>query len=109
VLPPAQMLLTPPHHPGGVRCCYASLTLDPASLPRRAPALTHVIQLWTTPASEVGSSADMCPMALRGTWVVEIKEGLAAMACSKARMFPRHARALPRHLQDVQADGVIMT
>jgi hypothetical protein len=83
-------------------------TLDPASLLRRDPALTHVHRLRTAPASMVDSGADMCPMALRGLWVVEIKEGLAATTCNEALVYPRHARVLPRHLQDVWADGVIM-
>jgi RNase P subunit RPR2 len=48
-------------------------------------------------------------MALHGPWAVEIKKGLAAMTCSKARMFSRHARMLPKHLQDMRADVVIMT
>jgi hypothetical protein len=84
-----------------------SLALDPATLLRRDPALIGVLWLWTTPTSVVGSGADMCPMALHGSWVV--KEGLAATACSKAHMFPRHAHALPRCLVDVWADDVIMT
>jgi hypothetical protein len=75
---------------------------------RRDPTLTHVLQLCTTPASVVGSGADMCPMALREPWAIEIKEGLAATACCKARVFPRHAHALSKHLQDVWVDGVIM-
>jgi hypothetical protein len=79
------------------------LALDPASSPRRALALACVLQLRTAPTSEVGSNADTCPMALRRPWAVEIKEGLAAMACSQAHVFPRHAHTLPRHLQDVRA------
>jgi hypothetical protein len=46
----------------------------------------------------VGSGADMCPMALHGLWAIEIKKGLAALACSKARVFPGHAHVLLRHL-----------
>jgi hypothetical protein len=30
------------------------------------------------------------------------------MACIEARMFPRHAHALLRHLQDIRVDDVIM-
>jgi hypothetical protein len=82
---------------------------DPASFLRRALALTRVLRLQTALASVVGSSADMYPMALRGMWAVEIKEGIATSACSKTRVFPRHAHALPRRMQDVWADDVIMT
>jgi hypothetical protein len=48
-------------------------------------------------------------MALRGTWVVEIKKALALMACSKAHVFLGHACVLLRHLQDVRAGDIIMT
>jgi hypothetical protein len=82
---------------------------DPISPPTRAPALTHVLQLWTAPASEVGSGADTCPMSHHGPWAVEIKEGFAVAACSEARVFPRYARVLLRRLQDVRVDGVIIT
>jgi hypothetical protein len=75
--------------------------LDPASSPRRAPTLTRSLSFRPCPTSEVGSSADMCPMALHGPWVIEIKRDLAATACSKAHVFPRHAHTLLRHLQDV--------
>jgi hypothetical protein len=51
----------------------------------------------------------MCPMALHGPWAIEVKEGLAAIACSEAHVFLRHAHTLLRRLQDMQADGVIMT
>jgi hypothetical protein len=47
-----------------------------------------------------------CPMALHGSWAIE--EGLVATACSQARVFKRHPRALSRCLQDVWADDVIM-
>jgi hypothetical protein len=57
----------------------------------------------------VGSGVDTCLMALYGSWVVEVKEGIVATACSKARVFQRHAHALPRRLQNVRADGVIKT
>jgi hypothetical protein len=78
---------------------------DPTSPLRRRPTLTRVIQLRTAPASEVGSSADMCLMALHMPWPAEIKECLAAMVCSEARVFLRHICALPRRL----LDGVILT
>jgi hypothetical protein len=68
-----------------------------------------VLRLRTAPASEVVSGADTCPMALNRPWAIEIKEGLPATACCEARTFPRHARALPRRLQDLRADGVTMT
>jgi hypothetical protein len=61
------------------------------------------------PASVVGSGADTYLMALRGPWAVEIKEDIAASACNKAHVFPRHTHALPRRMQDVQVDDVIMT
>jgi hypothetical protein len=51
----------------------------------------------------------MCPMALRGPWVIDIKKGLTAVACSNAHVFPRHTRALSMPLQDMRVDGVIMT
>jgi hypothetical protein len=57
----------------------------------------------------VGSDADTCPMALCRPWAVEIKKGLAAMAYSKAHVFLGHAHALPRSLQDMRADDIIMT
>jgi hypothetical protein len=79
---------------------------DPTSPLRRGPALTHVLWLRTVAASEVGSGADTCLMALHKPWVVEIKEGLAAMVCNEAHVFLRHAHALPRCLQDVQEDGI---
>jgi hypothetical protein len=81
-------------------------TVDPTLPLRRGPALTHVLWLQTAVASEVGSGADTCLMALHKPWAVEIKEGLAAMVCNEARVFLRHAHALPRCLQDVQADGI---
>jgi hypothetical protein len=62
-----------------------------------------------TPASNVGSDADMCPMALHRPWAVEINEDLAATICSEAHVFSRHARTLPMRLQDVPTDDVIMT
>jgi hypothetical protein len=31
------------------------------------------------------------------------------MTCSKAHVFPRHAHTLLRHLQDMRANGIIMT
>jgi hypothetical protein len=122
-------LQTPPLHLGGLRHCYVPrgsrpppLTIqegssaamcssapDPTSLLRRDPALTHVLWLRTTPTSVVGSSADTCPMALHGPWAVEIEEDIAATSCSEARVFPRHTRALSRHLQDVWVDNIIMT
>jgi hypothetical protein len=57
----------------------------------------------------VGSGADTCLMALHMALIVEIKEGLAATTCSKTHLFLRHVRALPRRLQDMRADDVIMT
>jgi hypothetical protein len=80
-----------------------------ASPLKRAPVLTCILRLWAAPASEVGSGADTYSMALREPWPIEIKEGISASACSNAHGFPRHARVLPRCLQDVRADGVIMT
>jgi hypothetical protein len=65
---------------------------DPASPPRRAPALTRILRLRTTPASEMGSDANTWPTT-----------------CIEARIFPKHVHALPRHLQDMRADNVIMT
>jgi hypothetical protein len=127
-LPRAQMLRTPPPHPGGLWHCYMPrgsgphlviwegsdaathpLALIPAMPLRRGSALTHILRLWTAPTSVVGFDADTCPMTLHGRWAVEIKEGLATTACSEARVFLRHARTLPRCLQDVWADDVIMT
>jgi hypothetical protein len=70
--------------------------------------LTRVLRLRTAPALEVASSADTCSMSLHGPWAVEIKEVIATKACREARVFPRHARALLRHLQDMWADGIIM-
>jgi hypothetical protein len=101
--------LDPPRHPGGIRPCHASLSTRPASLLRLGPVLTCVLRHRSAPAPVVGSSADTCPMSLRRPWAVEIKEGLVATACSEARVFSRHAHMLPRHLQDVWADNVIMT
>jgi hypothetical protein len=119
---------TPPFRLGELRCCHVPrgsgphLTIqqvsdagrrtsapDLTSLLRRAPALTHILQLRTAPASVVGSGADTYPMALRGPWAVEIKEDIAASACNKAHVFPRHTHVLPRRMQDVQVDDVIMT
>jgi hypothetical protein len=70
-------------------------------------ALTCALRLRTAPSSVMGSDADMCSMTLHGSWVVE--EGLTAMACSDAHVFPRHAYVLPRRLVDVWTAGVIMT
>jgi hypothetical protein len=109
VLPRAERLWTPPRYPEGSSATMHSSALDPASLLRRDLALTCVLQLQTTPASVEGSSANMCPKALQGLWDVEIKEGLAPTACSEAHVFPRHARVLLRHLQDLWAEGIIMT
>jgi hypothetical protein len=120
-------LWIPPLYLGGLQRCHvprgsAPLTiregsdattcpsaLDPALPLRSDPALTRVLQLQTAPTSMVGSGVDMCPKALRGPWAIEIKEGLAAMACGEACVFLRHACALPRHLQDMWADSVMMT
>jgi hypothetical protein len=85
------------------------LASDPTSPLWRGPALTCALRLQTAPASEVGSGADTCPMTLHGPWAIEIKEGLAVTVCSETRVFSRHARSLLRRLQDVRADGVIMT
>jgi hypothetical protein len=121
-------LQTPPLHLGGLRryhvpiCSGPRLAIQkgsgattrpsapsPAPPLRRGPALTHVHWLRTALASEVGSSADMCPMVLHMLWAIEIKEGLAPTTCSEARVFLRHAHSLPMRLQDVRADGIIMT
>jgi hypothetical protein len=83
--------------------------LDPTLPLRRDLALTRPHRLWTTPASVVGFDADTCPMVLHGPWAIEIKEGLAATVCSEAPMFPRHALTLPRCMQDVWVDDIIMT
>jgi hypothetical protein len=83
-------LRTPPLRLGGFRRCHVPrcfgphLTIqegsdaasrpstpDPASPLRRAPALTRVLRLRTAPATEVGSGADTCPMAL---WAVGCKD-----------------------------------
>jgi hypothetical protein len=93
----------------GSNAATRPLALNPTSLPWRGPVLTCVLWLQTAPTSVVGSSAGMCPMALHGPWVVEIKEVLATTACSEAHVFPRHSHALPRRLQDVRVDGVIVT
>jgi hypothetical protein len=107
-LPRVLRLRTQPHHPGGVRRCHASLGTR--------PRLT----------AKEGSSADTRPSALdlispkRGGLrclhmshgslrAIEIKKGLAVTACNKTHVFLRHARVLPRHLQDVWVDSVIMT
>jgi hypothetical protein len=121
-------LRIPPLRLGGFRRCHVSRgsgppftiqegfgaatrhsVLDLASPLRRGPTLTRVLWLYTAPASEVGSGANACPMALHRPWAVEIKEGLAATACSEAHVFRRYVRTLPRRLQDVQRDCVIMT
>jgi hypothetical protein len=70
-------------------------------------ALTCALRLRTAPSSVMGSDADMCPMTLHGSWVVE--EGLAATTCNEARVFLRHAHTLPRRLVDMWTAGVIMT
>jgi hypothetical protein len=75
-------------------------TPDPALPLKRGPMLTRVLQLWTAPASKVGFGADTCPMALQRSW--------AATASSEAHVFLRHTRALPRRMQDMRADDVIM-
>jgi hypothetical protein len=118
-------LQTPPLRPGGLRCCHVPRSSGPlaiqegtgaatrpsapdhASPLRRDPALTCVLRLRTASTSVVGSAADTYPMAIYGPRAVE--EGLAATACIEARVFLRHARVLPRHLQDVWEDDVIMT
>jgi hypothetical protein len=111
------MLWTPPFHLGGLRHCHVPrgfglrltiqegsgaamrpLAPNPPSPLRRAPALTRVLRLQTAPASEVGSGADTCHMALYESWAIEIKEGIGATACSKARVCSRHARMLLRRL-----------
>jgi hypothetical protein len=93
MLPRITRLQTPPSYSGGLRCYH-----EPHS---SGPCL---------PARGVGaSSAVTCPMTFRGQRALRIKKGLAITACSKTHMFPRHARVLPRRLQDVWADGVIMT
>jgi hypothetical protein len=120
-------LQTPPLRLGGFRRCHMPkgsgprLTiqegsgaamrpsaLSPASPLRRGPTLTCVHRLQTAPASEVGSGADTCPMALHRSWAVEIKEDLDATVCSEAHVFSRHTCALPSRLQDVRVDSVIM-
>jgi hypothetical protein len=119
-------LRTPPLCLGGLRHCHVPrgsgphLTVqegsdaatrpsapDPTLPLRRGPALTHVLRFRTAPASEMGSGVDTYPMALHRPWAVEIKEGLAAMVCSEAHVFPRHVRALPKRLQDMLADDVL--
>jgi hypothetical protein len=56
-----------------------------------------------------GSGAVTCPTSLRGSRALRIKKCLAATAYNKACVFSRHIRTLPRRLQDVQSDDVIMT
>jgi hypothetical protein len=121
-------LQTPPLHLGGLQRCHMPrgsrlrCTIwegsdaarhpsapDLTSSLKRGPALARVLRLQIAPTSDVGSGADTCPVALHRLWAVETKEGIAAMACNKAHVFSRHAHALPRCLQYVQADGVIMT
>jgi hypothetical protein len=108
---------TPPLCLGGLQRCYVSrgfrpcLTiqegsgvathpspLDLASPLRRVMTLTRVLRLWTALALDVGSGADTCPMPLHRPWVVEIKKSLAINVCSKACVFLRHVRVLPRRL-----------
>jgi hypothetical protein len=56
-----------------------------------------------------GSDVVMCPAIFRGSRALSIKKGVVVTACSKAHVFPRHDRTLPRRLQNVWTYGVIMT
>jgi hypothetical protein len=56
-----------------------------------------------------GFDALTCPATLRGSRTLRIKKCLAETVCSKARVFSRHAHALPRCLKDVRSNSVIMT
>jgi ABC-type transport system involved in Fe-S cluster assembly fused permease/ATPase subunit len=47
-------------------------------------------------------------VSLGSPWAIEIKKVLSVMAYNKARVFSRYARALPKRLQDVQTDNIIM-
>jgi hypothetical protein len=91
VLPCAPRLRTWPPYSGGLRCCHVPHSSGPR-LPARG-----------------GSGAVTCTVTLTGQCALIMKKGLAATTCSKAHMFPRHAPALPRGLQDVRANDVIMT
>jgi hypothetical protein len=82
-LPCVRQHRTPPLRQGRLRRSHVSLGSRPQ------------------PASAVGFDADTCHMTLREPWAVEIKKGMAATACSKPRVFSRHARELSRCLQDV--------
>jgi hypothetical protein len=48
-------------------------------------------------------------VSLGSPWAIEIKKVLSVMAYNKVRIFLRYARALPKRLQDVQTDNIIMT
>jgi hypothetical protein len=130
VLPCVTRLQTMPSCSGGVRCCHvphsSGLCLpaggggggsDSATWLRTLPPCLGGLRCYHVPhgsepylpAREGGSNIVTYPTTLRGLQVLRIKKELAAMACSKAHMFPRHARALSRSLQDMRADGIIMT
>jgi hypothetical protein len=109
-LPRVMRLRIPPYHSGGLRCCHTSLgTGLHLAAWGGAPALTHIPRLRIAhPTSEVGSNDDTCPLVLYRPWAVKIKKGLDATACSKAHVFLKHARTVPRRLQDVRANRVII-
>jgi RNase P subunit RPR2 len=86
-------LRTPPPCSRGLRCYHVSHISGPcllAQLVGEALMLSRVLHL-------------------RGSWALRIKICLGATTCIKARVFLRHACALPRRLEDVQAGRVIMT
>jgi hypothetical protein len=87
-LPHAQRLKTPLTIQEGSITTMRPSAPGPASPLRWDPTLTHILWLWTAPTSVVGSGADTYPMAFHGSWAIE--EGLPSMACSEARVFPRH-------------------
>jgi hypothetical protein len=93
MLPHVTRLRTLPPCLGGLRCYH----------------VPHGSETYLPAREGGGSDVVTYPTTLRGPCALRIKKGLAAMACSKAHMFPRHTRVLPRRLQDMRVDDIIMT
>jgi hypothetical protein len=76
----------PPYCSRGLQCYHVSHGFEP-SLP-----------IWGGGRGRWSFDAVTCPVNLKGSRALRVKKGLATTAYSKARMFLRHVRALPKRL-----------
>jgi hypothetical protein len=105
-----QRLRTLHRYLGGVRRCHTSFNTGPClAVKEGSDADTRPSALDRTHLEGGLRCCHVSHGSLHRPWAVEINEDITATICSKAHVFSRHARALPRCLQDVRAIGVIIT